>query len=213
MGIAKGGGGPRLSDSVTVKPYVKRQRRHAADAEAICEAVQRTSMQFVPIKMPEQQAGLVLHRTRHLFVRQLTAVINSIRAHLAEFGVVAPVGRNGVDELVAVINDRMDDRIPDLVRTCLTALFVFRRLEPLGNGAMHGFAIDAELASNGGNRQALPMKIQNHHEFPEFYHRDAPSSQRKSIGDLVAAGPARAHSGRLGIMKTGGFSNAMFGEN
>jgi transposase len=79
-------------------------------------------MRFVPIKAPEQQAGLVLHRTRHLFVRQLTAVSNSIRAHLAEFGIVAPVGRRGVEALIAVINDHKDDRIPALVRTCLTAL-------------------------------------------------------------------------------------------
>jgi hypothetical protein len=168
-------------------------------------------MRFVPIKMPEQQAGLVLHRTRHLFVRQLTAVINSTRAHLAEFGVVAPVGRNGVDELVAVINDGMDDRIPDLVRTSLTAPFVFRLLEPLGNGATHGFLIDAELASNGGNRQALPIKIIT--SSPSLITAPLPPPKGKSIGDLVAAGPARAHSGRLGIMKTGEFSNAMFGEN
>ena len=105
-----------------VKPYVKRQKNDASDAEAICEAVQRPSMRFVPIKAPQQQAALVLHRTRHLFVRQMTAVINALRAHLAEFGIVAPVGRNGVEELVAVIEDRNDERIPDLVRTCLTAL-------------------------------------------------------------------------------------------
>jgi len=112
----------KLMPPAYVKPYVKRQKNDAADAEAICEAVQRPNMRFVPIKAPEQQAGLVLHRTRHLFVRQMTAVTNAIRAHLAEFGIVAPVGRGGVDALVAVIEDRRDDRIPDLVRTCLTAL-------------------------------------------------------------------------------------------
>jgi len=58
------------------------------DAEAICEAVTRANMRFVPIKTPEQQSGLVLHRTRHLLIRQQTAVINTIRAHLAEFGIV-----------------------------------------------------------------------------------------------------------------------------
>lgn len=112
----------KLMPPAYVKPYVKRQKNDAADAEAICEAVQRPSMRFVPIKTSEQQAGLVLHRTRHLFVRQQTAVINSIRAHLAEFGIIAPVGRKGVDDLVAVINDHKDDRIPGLVRTCLIAL-------------------------------------------------------------------------------------------
>ena len=70
-----------------VKPYVKRQKNDATDAEAICEAVTRANMRFVPTKTPEQQSGLVLHRARHLFIRQQTAVINAIRAHLAEFGI------------------------------------------------------------------------------------------------------------------------------
>ena len=76
-----------------VKPYVKRQKNDASDAEAICEAVTRANMRFVATKTPEQQSGLTLHRTRHLFICQQTAVINAIRAHLAEFGIVAPVGR------------------------------------------------------------------------------------------------------------------------
>ena len=62
-------------------------------------------MRFVPIKTPEQQSGLVLHRTRHLFIRQQTAVINAIRAHLAEFGIVAPVGRHGVAQLLGIAAD------------------------------------------------------------------------------------------------------------
>ena len=83
----------RLMPPAYVKPYVKRQKNDATDAEAICEAVARANMRFVPTKTPEQQSCLMLHRTRHLFIRQQTAVINSIRAHLAEFGIVAPVGR------------------------------------------------------------------------------------------------------------------------
>jgi transposase len=114
----------KLMPPAYVKPYIKRQKNDTADAEAICEAVRRPNMRFVPIKTPEQQAGLVLHRSRHLFVRQLTAVSNAIRAHLAEFGIVAPVGRKGMDALVAIINDRRDDRIPGLVRTCLIALTI-----------------------------------------------------------------------------------------
>jgi transposase len=85
----------RLMPPAYVKPYVKRQKNDTADAEAICEAVTRANMRFVPTKTPEQQSCLMLHRTRHLFIRQQTAVINSIRAHLAEFGIVAPVGRKG----------------------------------------------------------------------------------------------------------------------
>ena len=114
----------KLMPPAYVKPYVKRQKNDAADAEAICEAVTRPSMRFVPIKTPEAQAGMVLHRTRHLFVRQMTAVGNAMRAHLAEFGIVAPVGRTGLQQLVAVINDATDKRIPDLVRSCLFALAI-----------------------------------------------------------------------------------------
>src|ERR1700710_885803 len=93
----------QLMPPAYVKPYVKRQKNDAADAEAICEAVTGANMRFVPTKTPEQQSGLVLHRARHLFIRQQTAVINAIRAHLAEFGIVAPVGRRGVRELLHVV--------------------------------------------------------------------------------------------------------------
>jgi transposase len=112
----------RLMPPAYVKPYVKRQKNDAADAEAICEAVQRPNMRFVPTKSPECQAGLMLHRTRHLLIRHQTAVINSIRAHLAEFGIVAAVGRNGLDQLLSVIADEKDERIPSAARTCLFAL-------------------------------------------------------------------------------------------
>jgi transposase len=105
-----------------VKPYVKRQKNDMADAEAICEAVTRANMRFVPTKTPEQQSCLMLHRTRHLFIRQQTAVINSIRAHLAEFGIVAPVGRRGVTELLHVVADPSDKRVSEVARACLAAL-------------------------------------------------------------------------------------------
>jgi len=111
----------RLIPPAYVKPYVKRQKNDAADAEAICEAVTRANMRFVPTKTPEQQSGLVLHRTRHLFIRQQTAVINAIRAHLAEFGIVAPVGRHGVEELLNVVADPNDKRVPEMTRACLSA--------------------------------------------------------------------------------------------
>src|SRR4029077_13799649 len=88
----------------------------------ICEAVTRANMRFVPTKKPEQQGSLMLHRTRHLFIRQQTAVINSIRAHLAEFGIVAPVGRKGVMELLQVVADPSDKRVSEVTRACLTAL-------------------------------------------------------------------------------------------
>jgi transposase len=112
----------RLMPPAYVKPYVKRQKNDATDAEAICEAVARANMRFVPTKTPEQQSGLVLHRTRHLFVRQQTSVINVIRAHLAEFGIVAPVGRHGVEELLGIVADPSDKRVPEIARACLAAL-------------------------------------------------------------------------------------------
>ena len=112
----------RLMPPAYVKPYVKRQKNDAADAEAICEAVTRANMRFVETKTPEQQSCLMLHRTRHLFIRQQTAVINAIRAHLAEFGVVAPVGRNGVEALLDVVADSSDKRVPEIARGCLAAL-------------------------------------------------------------------------------------------
>jgi transposase len=112
----------RLMPPAYVKPYIKRQKNDAADAEAICEAVTRANMRFVETKTPGQQSCLMLHRTRHLFIRQQTAVINAIRAHLAEVGIAAPVGRNGVEELLGVVADPSDKRVPEVARTCLTAL-------------------------------------------------------------------------------------------
>ena len=112
----------RLMPPAYVKPYVKRQKNDAADAEAICEAVTRANMRFVETKTAEQQSCLTLHRTRHLFIRQQTSVINAIRAHLAEFGIVAPVGRNGIEELLHVVADPNDQRVPEITRACVAAL-------------------------------------------------------------------------------------------
>src|SRR6201985_791776 len=114
----------RLIPPAYVKPFVKRQKNDATDAEAICEAVTRPNMRFVPTKTVEQQSCLMLHRARHLFIRQQTAVINSIRAYLAEFGVVAPVGRRGVELLLEVVADKAEDRVPEIARMCLAALGV-----------------------------------------------------------------------------------------
>jgi transposase len=112
----------RLMPPAYVKPYVKRHKNDATDAEAICEAVSRPNMRFVETKTPEQQSCLTLHRTRHLLIRQQTSVINAIRAHLAEFGIVAPVGRRGVDQLLAVVADASDRRVPEVARACVAAL-------------------------------------------------------------------------------------------
>jgi transposase len=119
----------RLMPPAYVKPYVKRQKNDTTDAEAICEAVTRPTMRFVATKTPEQQSCLMLHRTRHLFIRQQTAVINAIRAHLAEFGIVAPVGRNGVEQLLGVVADSNDKRLPEVARACVAALGAQLRIQ------------------------------------------------------------------------------------
>lgn len=112
----------RLMPPQYVKPYVKRSKNDASDAEAICEAVTRPTMRFVSVKSAEQQSVLVLHRTRLMLTRQRTQLSNAVRAHLAEFGIVAPVGRQGFDRLIAVIADPDDERLPSSARSCLAML-------------------------------------------------------------------------------------------
>jgi transposase len=112
----------RLMPPAYVKPYVKRQKNDAADAEAICEAVTRPTMRFVKIKSPEQQSVMGLHRVRQMLMRQRIQLSNAIRGHVAEYGLVAPVGRNGLARLIAVIGDPDDDRIPDEARASLALL-------------------------------------------------------------------------------------------
>jgi len=93
----------RLIPPQYVKPYVKRNKTDAADAEAICEAVTRPSMRFVGIKSVDQQAMLVLHRSRDLLVRQRTMMCNALRGHLAEFGVIEKLGMAGTMRLAEII--------------------------------------------------------------------------------------------------------------
>ena len=102
----------RLMPAKDVKAYVKRNKNDAADAEAICEAVRRPTMRFVQIKSTEQQGRLMLHRARDLLMRQRTQVINAMRAHLAELGIVAAQGREGIRELLKIIASDADERLP-----------------------------------------------------------------------------------------------------
>lgn len=112
----------RLMPAQYVKPYVKRGKNDAADAEAICEAVTRPTMRFVAVKTPEQQSVMMLHRVRLMLNRQRTQLTNAMRAHMSEFGVIAPVGRMGVEQLLGVISDHEDRRIPADARVCLEML-------------------------------------------------------------------------------------------
>jgi transposase len=154
----------RLMPPAYVKPYVKRQKNDATDAEAICEAVSRPNMRFVETKTPEQQSCLVLHRTRHLFIRQQTAVINAIRAHLAEFGIIAPVGRNGVQQLLGVVADASDKRLPEVARACVAAL--------------------------GAQLQMLKAQILEFDRMIRAWHRSSEASRR--LDDCPGIGPALA---------------------
>ena len=105
-----------------VKAYVKRNKNDAADAEAICEAVRRPTMRFVQIKAVEQQGQLMLHRARDLLMRQRTQLINALRAHMAELGIVAAQGREGVKELLKIIASEQDARLPVDAHTSLVVL-------------------------------------------------------------------------------------------
>jgi len=102
----------RLMPAKDVKAYVKRNKNDAADAEAICEAVRRPTMRFVWVKTAEQQSRLMLHRARDLLMRQRTQLINALRAHMAELGIVAAQGREGVRELLRIIASERDARLP-----------------------------------------------------------------------------------------------------
>ena len=121
-------------------------------------------MRFVATKTAEQQSCLTLHRTRHLFIRQQTAVINAIRAHLAEFGIVAPVGRNGVEQLLSVAADSNDKRLPEVARACVAAL--------------------------GAQLRMLKEQILQFDRMITAWHRSNEASRR--LDDIPGVGPALA---------------------
>ena len=120
----------RLLPPIYVKAYVKRSKNDAADAAAICEAVTRPSMRFVPIKTEEQQAALAVHRTRDLLIGQRTQLTNALRAHLAELGLVAEQGRDGMAKLVEMVWDEDNVSLPPVMRQALLA--VVDQLDALG---------------------------------------------------------------------------------
>jgi len=167
----------RLMPPAYVKPYVKRQKNDSTDAEAICEAVTRPNMRFVPTKTVEQQSCLMLHRARHLFIRQQTAVINSIRAYLAEFGIIAPVGRRGVEQLLDVVADRADHRLPEIARACVAAL--------------------------GSQLRALKAQILEFDRRIIAWHRSSATSRR--LDAIPGVGPALATALVASVADAGGF--------
>jgi len=147
-----------------VKAYLKRSKNDANDAAAICEAVTRPSMRFVPIKTKQQQTALMLHRTRQLLVRQRTMLSNALRGHLAELGIVSAKGGNGTAELLRIIADSADNRVPSSARGILDVL------------ARQYISIGAEIGSIDKNILA--------------WHRSCEASRRLAeipgIGPIVA---------------------------
>jgi transposase len=112
----------RLIPPQYVRPFVKTNKNDAADAEGICEAVVRPNMRFVPIKSVAQQAAMMLHRTRALLLRQRTQLINAVRGHLAEFGLIARRGAHNIQELTDLVRDTETDKLPDAARAMLVLL-------------------------------------------------------------------------------------------
>lgn len=112
----------KLMPPAYVRPYVKRSKNDAADAEAICEAASRPNMRFMPIREPEQQSALMLHQARDLLIRQQTMLINAIRSHFAEFGIIAAQGVQNVKKLVEMLDACASDVIPSLARTVIDSL-------------------------------------------------------------------------------------------
>jgi transposase len=127
--IAALGHAVRLMPAAYVKAYVKRSKTDAADAAAICEAVTRPTMRFVAAKSAEQQSALMLHRTRDLLVRQRTVLVNALRGHLAEFGIVAGPGLGKVPDLVGAVRGASPARLPELAREAAAA--IVQQLEAL----------------------------------------------------------------------------------
>jgi transposase len=120
--IAALGHDVRLMPPNYVKPFVRRSKNDAADAEACCTAVRQPNMRFVPVKSVEQQGTLAVHTVRDLLVRQRTQAVNALRGHLAEFGVTAPVGLQHAKELIGVVEDEADTRLPLVAREALRVL-------------------------------------------------------------------------------------------
>ena len=112
----------RLMPPAYVKSYVRRNKNDAADAAAICEAVSRPSMRFVPIKTIEQQADTVTHKARQMLIKQRTMAMNSLRGLMAEFGVIVPQGPQHISKLLTVLADPADSTIPAIARTALNTM-------------------------------------------------------------------------------------------
>ena len=207
--IGKLGHEVKLVPPIYVKPFVKRQKNDAADAEAICEAASRPTMRFVAVKTREQQAQGMLFRTRDLLVRQRTQTINALRGHFAEFGVVAPQGPAHVERLAEAIEDA-DSGLPGPVRELGALLFVqiaeldekIAELEQeMRERARDG---DPGLRAAAGELPARPglLGLAGLGSPPELDRREAEA--RQDIEDGSARSPAAVGRRRDGNSRLGG---------
>jgi transposase len=144
--LAALGHAPVLIAPAYVKPYVKRCKSDAADAAAICEAMSRPGMRFVPVKSADQQAILMLHKTRELLIMQRTMSVNALRGHLTEFGLVVPKGIAHVDELRALAHE--DARLPPAAKAAVSQ--IGRHLDEIGAALK---AIEDEIAKEHAQNQ------------------------------------------------------------
>jgi hypothetical protein len=208
--LSRLGHGVRLIPPQYVKPYVKRNKTDAADAEAICEAVVRPNMRFVPIKSIEQQAAMMLHRTRALLLRQRTQLINAVRGHLAEFGLVAHRGARNIRELAGLVRDSEPSALPDAARAMLILLLEQIR-EAQFRISQTETALDAWAKQSDACRRlmSIPGVVQcrRRHSFsrstiPSAFARAVilplglDSCRNRARGDLI--GSRREHRSRAG---------------
>src|SRR5437867_2619365 len=168
----------RLMPAQYVKAYVKRNKNDAADAEAICEAVQRPTMRFVAVKTAEQQAAQLLHRGREQLVRQRTMLVNALRAHLAEFGMVAAQGLRNVARLIAIVRDASDLRLPDVARQVLQVLSA-----QLDGTVGRSDATERSLPSHWDIDPARVMRPR----FADSIRASSPSGLREQAGHMTAS--------------------------
>ena len=145
--IGKLGHEVRLIPPACVKPFVKRQKNDAADAEAICEAAQRPTMRFVPVKSEAVQGAAMVFRVRELLIRQRTQAINALRGHLGEFGQVVPQGVANAAKLIAIVEDPDSGLPADAIPTLKVLIAALAQLEA-GIGKL-----DAEIARRAGENE------------------------------------------------------------
>lgn len=155
-GIGELGHEVRLIPPVYVKPYVKRQKNDAADAEAIAEAAGRPTMRFVAVKSQEQQARAMIFRTRDMFVRQRTQLINALRGHLAENGVVAPKGPAHVKRLADALEDTTTSLPPLVAELGRLYLDQIKALDDKVAGLEKVLRVEAARTTNTARLQTMP---------------------------------------------------------